>query len=113
VKLVAMGQTRFECGRRIGSQRGAARGNGQVPGRDRLQVRRDVRGDATAIARNGNHHFPAPRAQPIVVVSALGGATNQLIQIAEQAAKGSSLVRCAPSSPPRSHMEQAEALVGR
>ncbi len=45
-------------------------------------------GDADAIARTAAIISARVDRQPVVVVSALGGATNQLIQIAEQAAKG-------------------------
>ncbi|NUO39331.1 MAG: lysine-sensitive aspartokinase 3 [Gemmatimonadaceae bacterium] len=45
-------------------------------------------GDADAIARAATIIDARRARQPVVVVSALGGATNQLLQIAEQAAKG-------------------------
>jgi aspartate kinase len=45
-------------------------------------------GDAESIARTASIIKQRRARQPIVVVSALGGATNQLLQIAEQAAKG-------------------------
>ena len=45
-------------------------------------------GDADAIARTATIIAGRRDRQPVVVVSALGGATNQLLQIAEQAAKG-------------------------
>ncbi|HET9011711.1 MAG TPA: hypothetical protein VFN38_07825, partial [Gemmatimonadaceae bacterium] len=45
-------------------------------------------GDADAIARTASIIAGRRDRQPVVVVSALGGATNQLLQIAEQAAKG-------------------------
>ncbi|MDB4915776.1 MAG: aspartate kinase [Gemmatimonadetes bacterium] len=45
-------------------------------------------GDAAAIARAAGIISSRLERQPIVVVSALGGATNVLLQIAEQAAKG-------------------------
>ena len=45
-------------------------------------------GDATAIARTAAIIASRRERQPIVVVSALGGTTNKLLQIAEQAAKG-------------------------
>ena len=45
-------------------------------------------GDAESIARTAAIIKQRRDRQPIVVVSALGGATNQLLQIAEQAAKG-------------------------
>ncbi|MEP6733741.1 MAG: lysine-sensitive aspartokinase 3 [bacterium] len=45
-------------------------------------------GDAESIARTASIIDRRRDRQPIVVVSALGGTTNQLLQIAEQAAKG-------------------------
>jgi aspartate kinase len=45
-------------------------------------------GNAEAIARTATIIAGRRARQPVVVVSALGGATNQLLQIAEQAAKG-------------------------
>lgn len=45
-------------------------------------------GDADAIARTASIIAGRRDRQPVVVVSALGGATNELLQIAEQAAKG-------------------------
>ena len=45
-------------------------------------------GDADAIARTAAIIAARLARQPVVVVSALGGTTNQLLQIAEQAAKG-------------------------
>ena len=45
-------------------------------------------GDAGAIARTAAIIASRRERQPIVVVSALGGTTNKLLQIAEQAAKG-------------------------
>jgi aspartate kinase len=45
-------------------------------------------GDADAIARTASIIAGRRDRQPVVVVSALGGATNQLLQVAEQAAKG-------------------------
>ena len=45
-------------------------------------------GDAEAIARTASIIAGRRDRQPVVVVSALGGTTNQLLQIAEQAAKG-------------------------
>jgi aspartate kinase len=45
-------------------------------------------GDADAIARTATIIAGRRARQPVVVVSALGGATNQLLQIAEQSAKG-------------------------
>jgi aspartate kinase len=45
-------------------------------------------GDAEAIARTASIIAGRRDRQPVVVVSALGGTTNQLLQVAEQAAKG-------------------------
>jgi aspartate kinase len=45
-------------------------------------------GDADAIARAATIIAARRARQPVVVVSALGGTTNQLLQIAEQSAKG-------------------------
>ncbi|HEY2065215.1 MAG TPA: lysine-sensitive aspartokinase 3 [Gemmatimonadaceae bacterium] len=45
-------------------------------------------GDAEAIARTASIVASRRDRQPVVVVSALGGTTNQLLQVAEQAAKG-------------------------
>jgi aspartate kinase len=45
-------------------------------------------GDADAIARTATIIAARRARQPVVVVSALGGTTNQLLQIAEQSAKG-------------------------
>jgi aspartate kinase len=45
-------------------------------------------GDAEAIARTAAIIAARRARQPVVVVSALGGTTNQLLQIAEQSAKG-------------------------
>jgi aspartate kinase len=45
-------------------------------------------GDAEAIARTATIIAARRARQPVVVVSALGGTTNQLLQIAEQSAKG-------------------------
>ena len=45
-------------------------------------------GDAEAITRAGTIIAARRDRQPLVVVSALGGATNQLLQIGEQASKG-------------------------
>lgn len=45
-------------------------------------------GDAEAIARTATIIAGRRARQPVVVVSALGGTTNQLLQIAEQSAKG-------------------------
>ena len=45
-------------------------------------------GDADAIARTASIVASRADRQPVVVVSALGGTTNQLLQVAEQSAKG-------------------------
>ncbi len=45
-------------------------------------------GDADAIARTATIVASRRDRQPVVVVSALGGTTNQLLQVAEQSAKG-------------------------
>ncbi|HUQ45763.1 MAG TPA: lysine-sensitive aspartokinase 3 [Gemmatimonadaceae bacterium] len=45
-------------------------------------------GDAESIARTASIIAGRRDRQPVVVVSALGGTTNQLLQVAEQAAKG-------------------------
>ncbi|HET9011012.1 MAG TPA: hypothetical protein VFN38_04320, partial [Gemmatimonadaceae bacterium] len=45
-------------------------------------------GDADAIARTARIIEGRRDRHPVVVVSALGGTTNQLLQVAEQAAKG-------------------------
>ena len=45
-------------------------------------------GDAEAIARTASIIAGRRDRQPVVVVSALGGTTNQLLQVAEQSAKG-------------------------
>jgi aspartate kinase len=45
-------------------------------------------GDADAIARTASIIAGRRDRQPVVVVSALGGTTNQLLQVAEQSAKG-------------------------
>lgn len=70
-------------------------------------------GDAEAIARTGR--IVASRADKgaIVVVSALGGVTNSLIALAEQAAKGHLIgaIRAVEGLRER-HLEQAEILLG-
>ncbi|MEO7713342.1 MAG: lysine-sensitive aspartokinase 3, partial [Gemmatimonadaceae bacterium] len=45
-------------------------------------------GDAESIARTATIIASRRDRQPVVVVSALGGTTNQLLQVAEQSAKG-------------------------
>ena len=70
-------------------------------------------GDAEAIARTATIIARRADRQPIVVVSALGGATNTLIQIAEQAAKGQLIgaIRAVENLRDR-HLEQTRILLG-
>ncbi len=70
-------------------------------------------GDAEAIARTASIIKARRKRKPIVVVSALGGATNQLIQIAEQAAKGQLIgaLRAVELLRDR-HLAQTELLLG-
>jgi aspartate kinase len=70
-------------------------------------------GDAEAIARTAGIIARRRERQPIVVVSALGGATNQLIQIAEQAAKGQLIgaIRAVEALRER-HLDQTQLLLG-
>jgi len=69
-------------------------------------------GDAEAIARTAAIIAKRRERQPIVVVSALGGATNKLLQIAEQAAKGQLIgaLRAVEGLRDR-HLAQTEALL--
>ncbi|MES2179255.1 MAG: lysine-sensitive aspartokinase 3 [Gemmatimonadota bacterium] len=69
-------------------------------------------GDATAIARTASIIAGRQHRHPIVVVSALGGATNQLLQIAEQAAKGQLIgaLRAVEGLRDR-HLKQTELLL--
>jgi aspartate kinase len=69
-------------------------------------------GDAEAIARTASIIKQRRDRQPIVVVSALGGATNHLLQIAEQAAKGQLIgaLRAVESLRDR-HLTQTELLL--
>ncbi len=69
-------------------------------------------GDAAAIARTATIISQRRARQPVVVVSALGGATNQLIQIAEQSAKGQLIgaLRAVAGLRDR-HMQQADTLL--
>ena len=70
-------------------------------------------GDAEAIARTAAIITERRARQPIVVVSALGGATNQLLQIAEQASKGQLIgaLRAVEGLRDR-HLAQTELLLG-
>jgi aspartate kinase len=70
-------------------------------------------GDAEAIVRTVAIIAQRRERQPIVVVSALGGATNRLIQIAEQAAKGQLIGALSAVEGLRDrHLAQTEALLG-
>jgi aspartate kinase len=69
-------------------------------------------GDAEAIARTAAIIAKRRERQPIVVVSALGGATNKLLQIAEQAAKGQLIGALSAVEGLRDrHLAQTEALL--
>ncbi|MDQ6635227.1 MAG: aspartate kinase, partial [Gemmatimonadota bacterium] len=70
-------------------------------------------GDADAIARTASIIRGRLDRQPVVVVSALGGTTNLLLRVAEQAAKGQLIgaIRAVEDSRDR-HLKQAEALLG-
>ena len=70
-------------------------------------------GDADAIARTGRIVASRRAKDPIVVVSALAGVTNQLIALAEQAARGHLIgaLRAVEGLRER-HLEQAERLLG-
>jgi aspartate kinase len=70
-------------------------------------------GDAEAIARTATIIAGRRDRQPVVVVSALGGATNQLLQIAEQAAKGQLIgaLRAVENLRER-HLQQTHLLLG-
>jgi aspartate kinase len=69
-------------------------------------------GDAEAIARTAAIIAQRRTRQPIVVVSALGGTTNQLLQIAEQAAKGQLIGALRAISALRDrHLEQTHLLL--
>jgi aspartate kinase len=70
-------------------------------------------GDAEAIARTGRIVESRIDREPIVVVSALAGVTNQLIALAEQAARGHLIgaLRAVEGLRER-HLEQAESLLG-
>ena len=70
-------------------------------------------GDAPAIARTAAIIAGRRDRQPVVVVSALGGATNTLLQIAEQSAKGQLIgALSAVESLRDRHLKQTEALLG-
>ena len=70
-------------------------------------------GDATAIRRTAGIVRSRLDRQPVVVVSALGGATNVLLALAEQAARGHLIgaLRAVQSLRER-HLREAEALLG-
>jgi aspartate kinase len=70
-------------------------------------------GDAEAIERTATIIRGRLDRQPVVVVSALGGTTNQLLRIAEQAAKGQLIgaLRTVEDSRDR-HLAQAQLLLG-
>jgi aspartate kinase len=70
-------------------------------------------GDADAIARTATIIRGRLDRQPLVVVSALGGTTNLLLRVAEQAAKGQLIgaIRAVEDSRDR-HLEQAQLLLG-
>jgi aspartate kinase len=70
-------------------------------------------GDAEAIERTATIIRGRLDRQPVVVVSALGGTTNQLLRIAEQAAKGQLIgaLRAVEDCRDR-HLKQAELLLG-
>ena len=69
--------------------------------------------DAEAISRAASIILGRRSRQPIVVVSALAGATNQLLQIAEQSSKGQLIgaLRAVEGLRDR-HLEQARLLLG-
>ena len=70
-------------------------------------------GDAHAIARTAAIIASRRERQPIVVVSALGGTTNMLLQIAEQSAKGQLIGALSAVEGLRDrHLAQTEALLG-
>ena len=70
-------------------------------------------GDAEAIARTASIIAGRRDRSPVVVVSALGGATNKLLQIAEQAAKGQLIgALSAVESLRDRHLAQTESLLG-
>ncbi len=70
-------------------------------------------GDAEAIRRTASIIAERRARKPIVVVSALGGATNQLLQIAEQSSKGQLIGALSAVEGLRDrHLEQTEKLLG-
>ncbi|MEP6991257.1 MAG: lysine-sensitive aspartokinase 3 [bacterium] len=70
-------------------------------------------GDAKAIARTAAIIAARRDRQPVVVVSALGGTTNKLLQIAEQSAKGQLIGALSAVEGLRDrHLGQAELLLG-
>ncbi len=70
-------------------------------------------GDAEAIARTASIIAGRRDRQPVVVVSALGGATNKLLQIAEQSSKGQLIGALSAVEGLRDrHLKQTEALLG-
>jgi aspartate kinase len=70
-------------------------------------------GDAEAIARTASIIAGRRDRQPVVVVSALGGTTNQLLQVAEQSAKGQLIgaLRAVEGMRDR-HLTQTQRLLG-
>jgi aspartate kinase len=70
-------------------------------------------GDAEAIGRTAEIIRGRLDRQPVVVVSALGGTTNLLLRVAEQAAKGQLIgaIRAVEDSRDR-HLKQAQLLLG-
>jgi aspartate kinase len=70
-------------------------------------------GDAEAIARTASIIAGRRERSPVVVVSALGGATNKLLQIAEQASKGQLIGALSAVEGLRDrHLAQTESLLG-
>ena len=70
-------------------------------------------GDAEAIARTASIIAGRRERSPVVVVSALGGATNKLLQIAEQASRGQLIGALSAVEGLRDrHLAQTEALLG-
>ena len=69
-------------------------------------------GDAQAIARTASIIAGRRERQPVVVVSALGGATNMLLRIAEQSAKGQLIGALSAVEALRDrHLQQTETLL--
>ena len=69
-------------------------------------------GDAQAIARTASIIAGRRERQPVVVVSALGGATNMLLRIAEQSAKGQLIGALSAVEALRDrHLKQTETLL--